>query len=331
MKSATMRTWLHRLGPAAKALVAVSLFYWLYRSGRVDLSQFPVFGPRHVVGLALLLASMLIQAVRWWILLRAQGIDIGLGRATSVSWISQFFTQVLPGATGGEIVRAVYAIRDAPGLKLAATSSVVVDRAFGMFAMLVLGVTASGALLMSAIVDATLVERIAVSSAALLIVTSLALATLVYALPWNLARKVLPTRLSDPLSTVLDRYRAHRRDMLVCLGLSLVASILLMAGFACAAWTIDPSVQWRTVFAVAPLVFVVSAVPVAPGGIGVAETASSLLFAPFGVESGGTIMLVVRVWMLLLRLPGGVIYVFAKKRPGVSAADEAGTSHSPPR
>jgi uncharacterized membrane protein YbhN (UPF0104 family) len=102
--------------------------------------------------------------------------------------------------------------------------------------------------------------------------------------------------------------------MAACLGLSVVASILLMAGFSCAAVIVDPAVNWRTVFAIAPLVFVISTVPLAPGGIGVAETAASLLFAEFGVASGGTIMLVVRIWMLLVRLPGGAIYVFSSRR-----------------
>ncbi len=45
------------------------------------------------------------------------------------------------------------------------------------------------------------------------------------------------------------------------------------------------------------------------------ETAASVLFAQFGVETGATIMLVVRLWLLALRLPGALFYVFRGRRP----------------
>ena len=68
---------------------------------------------------------------------------------------------------------------------------------------------------------------------------------------------------------------------------------------------------------VCPLVYVAVALPLSPNGVGVGEAAASVLFAQFGVETGATVMLVVRLWLLVLRLPGGLLYIFRK---GNSAA-----------
>ena len=46
----------------------------------------------------------------------------------------------------------------------------------------------------------------------------------------------------------------------------------------------------------------VAALPVAPDGVGVSETASALLFSQHGVASGAAIMLLYRLWLLVLSL-----------------------------
>ena len=49
--------------------------------------------------------------------------------------------------------------------------------------------------------------------------------------------------------------------------------------------------------------------PISPDGVGVAETTASILFGQFNVQTGAAIMLIVRLWIFILRLPGGLIYV----------------------
>ena len=76
---------------------------------------------------------------------------------------------------------------------------------------------------------------------------------------------------------------------------------------------------WKRAFLVCPLVFVATALPLSPSGIGVGETAASVLFAQFGVETGATLMLIVRLWFLVLQLPGGLLYVLRRGRPQQAA------------
>jgi len=76
---------------------------------------------------------------------------------------------------------------------------------------------------------------------------------------------------------------------------------------------VDVKINWHSLLLIVPLVIVANSLPIAPGGIGVAETTASLLFAQFGVEKGATVMLIVRIGILLLRLPGGLIYILSAK------------------
>jgi uncharacterized membrane protein YbhN (UPF0104 family) len=107
---------------------------------------------------------------------------------------------------------------------------------------------------------------------------------------------------------------------LFCLALSLVLGVLSMWVYRIAGYAIGTPLGWKQVFLVCPLVFVATALPISPSGIGVGETAASLLFAKFGVETGAAIMLVVRLWFFVLRLPGALFYVFRGRR-----ADPAGS------
>jgi uncharacterized membrane protein YbhN (UPF0104 family) len=60
-----------------------------------------------------------------------------------------------------------------------------------------------------------------------------------------------------------------------------------------------------------PLVIVANCLPIAPGGVGVAEAASSQLFGVFGVTAGAEVMVALRLILAVLSLPGALAGAFA--------------------
>jgi uncharacterized membrane protein YbhN (UPF0104 family) len=44
-------------------------------------------------------------AIRWWILLRVQKIHLSLPRVSGLFLIGMFYNQLLPGGTGGDIMK----------------------------------------------------------------------------------------------------------------------------------------------------------------------------------------------------------------------------------
>src|SRR5438067_8765043 len=79
-----------------------------------------------------------LATVRWQMLLRIQGITLGWLRALGIVMIGLFFNMFLSGLVGGDAVRLYFVFQCAPRRKTRATLSVVMDRLFGPFSILLL-------------------------------------------------------------------------------------------------------------------------------------------------------------------------------------------------
>lgn len=77
-------------------------------------------------------------ALRWRIFLRQQQIDLPYASIFRLTWAGQFFNSILPGSTGGDVVKIFQICRLAPDRKAAAVSTVFVDRLSALAALLVL-------------------------------------------------------------------------------------------------------------------------------------------------------------------------------------------------
>jgi uncharacterized protein (TIRG00374 family) len=87
--------------------------------------------------------TFLITSYRWHELLKALDIHIGQSKAFVINMVGCFYNTFLPGSTGGDAFKAYYASRQTPH-RTRAVMSVLVDRAVGLLALIILGgVTAS--------------------------------------------------------------------------------------------------------------------------------------------------------------------------------------------
>jgi hypothetical protein len=304
----------------AKTLVAAALLIWLVKSGRLDVQLLfsAPLSPLHGLGMLVFFIAMVLQAWRWWFLLRIQRIDLSLPRTLGLVWIGRFLSLALPGAVGGDIVVGLYVVREAPSAKMAGLSTVVLDRTIGFTTSFLLAVAAlvwmagSGEPLTRTTLQMGIVSVCCVLGAALAFSMFWVRAIRDSMLPF------VPDPLRAPLGQVLETYRARGGTLVFCLALSLLIGLLSMGVYRIAGHVIGTPLEWKQVFMVCPLVFVAIALPISPAGIGVGETAASVLFARFGVETGAEIMLIVRLWFLALRLPGALFYVFRGQRPDSS-------------
>jgi len=301
----------------AKGVVGFGLLVWLIKSGRLDLQ--PVLSAPwdgwHLLGMVVLLVSMIVQGLRWWQLLKTQNICFSFLKTLRLTWIGQFFAAVLPGMAGGELARGYYIFQQAPSARIAGVSTVLVDRALGLYAFLFLGMIALSAHLLVHGGAASPVFDLGMLNLLLFVGMSLVFLALTVHRSRGAVLKMLPSGLRAALDATLSAYLAHSRAMAICFALSLLAGIMVIGSFQIASRITHSPLSWEQVILVCPLVFIAGALPISPGGIGIGEASASLLFARFGVETGATIMLIVRIWILLLRLPGGLLYVLHTPSP----------------
>ena len=87
-----------------------------------------------LLAVLLYLGAILSNALKWGVLLRAQGVDVPWSALLRYTFVGLFFNNLLPGAVGGDLMRgyglARYTRRGAD-----AAVSVVVDRLIGLIAL----------------------------------------------------------------------------------------------------------------------------------------------------------------------------------------------------
>ena len=187
-----------------------------------------------IPGLLSLSCAFLFQTERWRLLLGAQGIDLGWWRTLRVYLIGAFFNLFLLGATGGDIVKIYYAMRETSSKKAAALLSVLVDRMVGLMALV-----AVTAVLCSLRLDRLLADplsRALLAALTLIMGGSLAVIVVGFCVErFHLAHKLphwLPLRgRIVELSTAFSTYARDPRVLISAFALSVPAHLLIFLSF----------------------------------------------------------------------------------------------------
>ena len=263
--------------------------------------------------LVALLGLILLTAWRWQGLVRALGLSLRLPAAMALTLIGGFFNLVVPGSTGGDVVKAWAAVR-ATGAGTRAVLSVFVDRIVGLFGLIVL---AAGVLFWQRHQPGYAAARWLVCFAglgAIALFIVLGSTRIRRALRLGALLRRLPgQRLLGELGAGISLYAGQPRALLGALLLSLInhaGAAFAVAGFA-HAMGIEGATPLACL-AVVPVANLVSAVPLAPGGWGVGEWAFATFFAPLGVPATEAVALSItyRLALVLVNTPGGALWAF---------------------
>ncbi len=130
---------------AAKWAFAAILLYFVFRSGKISLEPIAVFfkSPVDAIPIVLLVWMTAFGSFfRWRWIMAGLGLPMSAGTAIRLGMTGQFFSMIVPGAVGGDLVKAVYLAKRYPAQKARAISSLFVDRVAGLMGMLILGAIA---------------------------------------------------------------------------------------------------------------------------------------------------------------------------------------------
>jgi uncharacterized membrane protein YbhN (UPF0104 family) len=119
------------------------------------------------------------------------------------------------------------------------------------------------------------------------------------------------------------RYGRGAPVLLRAAGLTVVAQGLSIGSVALAGAALHLPVPWHAFVLYVPLILIVSAVPVTPGGIGVMEQLYVLYLLPGDPAAAVALALLVRATMVLVALPGAVVAATGAKLPAPGRLREA--------
>ena len=241
---------------------------------------------RFALGAICTVLFMIVNNTRWWWLLRANRLDVGFFEAQRFAWIGFFFNNVIPGITGGDVVKAVYIAQHCSTDRVPALVSVVVDRIVGLLSLLLVGSLAS---LLAVNRFPTFAVVVWLTTAGILLICVLLLSPgLRQLVRFEQLTARLPKRLGQILEEIdaaVLQYREHLAGIMLWLLVSPLTYSLLITGF----WFMDRSLgvglALTDYFFIVPVASVVQGVPIAPAGWGIGEAAYGALIGKFGAAA----------------------------------------------
>ena len=218
--------------------------------------------------------SVLCGVYRWRIFLGMQRAQISYPRALRISLIGMFFDLFFPGSAGGDTIRSLLVMREHPQRKAGAVLSVFMDHLSGFAALLAsaaLFTTASAGSLLARPVTAGLFTLLwgflgfsVLGLAACLVTSRLA----------RPERLRLPATFKKYLLEVHDSFALFTRRPLATLRAAGISFVMLFAHFCaffCSARALGAELRIGELFAAAPIIEVVTMLPVSLSGLGIRE------------------------------------------------------------
>lgn len=291
-----------------RLLLGLVLIGVLLVTGALDLSAFAEVARRPLLAagaVAALFLTLPVAALRWHVLLRAQGI--ALTRAATLRLVlgTTFYGTLLPGVVGGDVLRSALAVRAAREHKAAALLSIALDRALGLAGLLLVAI---GLALAHPSALSRLIAAAALAVCALLLALTFATHRIA---PLARGRGRIAT-VTRAIVSALRLWRAAPAALVAGLALSMAIAGLDIAGLLLIAHAAGMTQLAGIEQALAgTLALLANSLPLTPGGLGVGEAAYANAAALLAGAARGapyaSVFLAYRCATLLSILPGAVV------------------------
>lgn len=305
----------------AKFIVPAVIIAWLL--WRVEPEQWEDLRSRQknypllVAALTAAISALSVSFFRWWMLVRSQGIQLGIEEAFRLSSIGFLLSFVSAGSVGGDLFKMIFLARRSPGKGVEAVASVVVDRGVGLLGLLLL--VAAALRIAGGSTNADLV-KIGDASLVLSAVGLIVLAVLILGgrpIDRIISRASRFRYVGGIISRIAGPLRVfHRHPFVFGIALLLSIAVHLLLAFS-AYWiatalygTDAPSLAEHTL--IFPIACVAAALPIAPAGLGVFEGAMEWLYQVVPAEptiaSGTLVALVFEIVKVIMAILGMIFY-----------------------
>jgi len=323
--------------PVLQILITVGLLWWIFRNPEQNQQILDALSRANLLwfvpGIAAIGAALLLQTQRWVILLGVQAIHISRWRAFRIMLAGMFFNLFLFGATGGDVIKMFFIMREAPEKKAGALLSVFIDRVVGVLALAAVSV----AVILPRFTSLWSHEqtRAGILTVALILGGSLAFIGLAWVVDrLNLTSKLPPWlpmhgKIAEAASA-FSQYGKSGRAVGAAFLLSIPAHLLIFSTFYFGARAFNSDLSLLSICCVMPIVQTVTALPISLGGAGLREGLfQTILGSLYGTPRAIATVISLSGFLMTVfwSLVGGVFYIFYRSssvaRCGVGEMESA--------
>jgi len=283
--------------------------------------------------LSIFVVAQLMIALRWWLLLRTQSIFINYWAAVRLHFLGLFYNNFMPGAVGGDLLRAWYVTKHTDK-KFHAVLSVFVDRVIGLLGSLIIAIFFYLLFLRGRCAEVIFgiksgLPQSFVKYKQIILWAAIVLAAVFCSLLLYKRSRLLPKnawlfvqiRCKKLLEKFKDAVVLYCRKPLAILGvfgLTFFLQLLTITGFWFLGVNLGIEVGIIYYYVFFPLGWALGAVPVSIGGAVVVEWILASLFIHFagvGAEAALALALCQRIVWMIASLPGAAIHIAGAHLP----------------
>ncbi|UCC89063.1 MAG: flippase-like domain-containing protein [Anaerolineales bacterium] len=309
--------------------IAVSLGLIAYLFTRVDLAQVSdVLRSANywylLPATLLYLGAMSNAGLKWYILLRAQGIRVPFRAVLSYTYVGFFFNNFLPANVGGDLMRG-YGMARYTEQAAETAVSVVVDRIVGLMAFMSSAVVA--ALVAIYVMDQKNLQQIEIAAIIGLVIIAAGFGVILSRRVRGLMERIFAWKLLTPfapiysrLSEALNAYRHSYGALALAFCISLLTLVLTNFTDFLIVQSLGGGIPLIYIFLFNPIIAFVLLVPISVGGLGVTQAVYPFFYGLVGVPSSlaFTVSLLKQLIIYITSLPGGVLWW--RRKAGASEA-----------
>lgn len=282
----------------------IFIFYYLFKNNHININSLLSFKENKFLNVLLLIIvfiTLLLGALRWFIILRYSKIKITFIETFKIVYICSFFNNFLFGNIGGDFLRIFYATKLSKVNKVKNAFTIFVDRLFGLIGLLVLGFFSYINILFSHGEYKILIY----------ILPIFFISTLLLIISLKLFKK------NTKIINLINFLNLSKKLILFC---SLISILLFFTVhfsiFFISNYIFDFQINLNYIFFSNFISSLVGAIPIAPGGIGLSEAAfvfiNNSLFQIY-LENLANILIYYRIIIFISSLPS-LYFFFRYKR-----------------
>jgi len=294
-----------------RAVLVVAPIAWIYAradSGSIVAALASTNVPALVCVTAMLIVTMVLQGVKWWVTIRRFAPDLRVGKAVSVHLESSFYSIILPSALAQDVVKSVMLSRDhSPQIVWAATW---MAKLMGFFTLIILSVV--GMLyLESDSLPAGFRPAVVIAVAAITAMAAVSFSKRITRPLRAAAAKFAGIKIiafAEKLRDGIYAFKHERAVLVQTFLISAVIQLLLISNASLLVYAVSGEFFFIECLAFVPLVEIMAvSLPLTPGGMGIREALMALLFTRLGFSEGQTASYVtISLALSMTRLIGGI-------------------------
>lgn len=258
--------------------------------------------------LSIVLVTMFLQGLRWWILLRAFNQELTFAQSVSYHFKSLFYSLVLPTSAAQEVVRTLMIVKKTGSSVSWSTAWVckitglIVSFSFSIYGLILLSDSA---------ISTTLVNASLFLFLALCTLIAFSFSKKLTTPFRNLVQKNISSRYLSKIESLREaiyQFRYRKKSVLLTTLITIIVQFLLIICTLMTIKGITGSFFLKECFAFIPLIEIISmAQPLTPNGMGVREALFAMMFKHLELSSEqlGVYILICNL-SILMKLTGAI-------------------------